>query len=58
MIEKMKYLSFRSWCHRRAKVIQVPNVDFRLISTRSNKICLEDKFLRFLRLTKNADITL
>lgn len=44
----MKYLSFRSWCHWRAKVIQVPNVDFRLISTRRNKICLEDKFFKIL----------
>lgn len=43
----MKYLSFRSWCHRRAKVIQVPNIDFRLVSTRRNKICLEDTFLIF-----------
>lgn len=58
----MKYLSFRSWRHRRAKVIQVPNIDFRLVSTRCDKICLEDTFLIFLnyppKKLANADIVL
>jgi len=34
------YLSFWSRCHWGAKVIQVPNVDFRLVPSGRHQICL------------------
>ena len=40
------YLSFRSGCHRGAKVIQVPNVDFRLVASGRHQICLQTKTVK------------
>lgn len=39
----MKHLGFWSWCHWRAKIIQVPDVDFRLIPTWCNQVCLQQR---------------
>lgn len=41
--KSIKHLGFGSWCHWGAKVIQVPDIDFRLIPTWCNQVCLEQR---------------